>query len=130
MLTSAARLKLPVLPQVGPIYIGMWVIFTSVLTDSPEFDLDVYYTAIGRAQLRATSLNDNPIRISKIIVNDGQSQCQVLVKNLGSGEFANVYYLPRRLNYMESAVFTMTDPCRLKDVTFITDQGNASYTFD
>ena len=99
-------------------------------TDSPEFDLDVYYTAIGRAQLRATSLNDNPIRISKIIVNDGQSQCQVLVKNLGSGEFANVYYLPRRLNYMESAVFTMTDPCRLKDVTFITDQGNASYTFD
>ncbi|MCP1107123.1 hypothetical protein M6G53_17260, partial [Serratia nevei] len=32
MLASAARLKLPVLPQVGPNYIGMWVIFTSVLT--------------------------------------------------------------------------------------------------
>ena len=34
MLASAARLKLPVLPQVGPNYIGMWVIFTSVLTDT------------------------------------------------------------------------------------------------
>ncbi|MFB2962850.1 DNA repair protein RadC [Aeromonas jandaei] len=32
MLASAAHLKLPVLPLVGPIYIGMWVIFASVLT--------------------------------------------------------------------------------------------------
>ncbi|MGI1757023.1 hypothetical protein, partial [Serratia marcescens] len=37
MLASAARLKLPVLPQVGPNYIGMWVIFTSVLTDMYRF---------------------------------------------------------------------------------------------
>lgn len=32
MLESTVRLKLPVLPQVGPNYIGMWVISTPVVT--------------------------------------------------------------------------------------------------
>ncbi|MFT2798639.1 hypothetical protein ACMV5H_23335, partial [Serratia sp. N21D137] len=40
MLASAARLKLPVLPMVGPFYIGMWVIFTSALTDN-ALDLEL-----------------------------------------------------------------------------------------
>lgn len=69
MLASAARLKLPVLPQVGPNYIGMWVIFTSVLTSMP-----------GRPSRRG---GDSPLGVRRS-VDDGRNGVTVGKEGFGS----------------------------------------------
>lgn len=96
-------------------------------TDSPEFDLDVYYTPIGRPQVRVTSLND-AVTINQVVINDGKSKCRVMRRNDLGGEMSGTHF-PLRLNYTESWLLVMTEPCRLRDITLVTDLGDAAYTF-
>ena len=96
--------------------------------NGPEFSLDVEYTAIGRPQVRVTSLND-AVAINQVIVNGGKSKCRVMRRNDIGGQLGGAHF-PLKLNYTESWLLVMTEPCRLRDITLLTDLGEAAYTVE
>ncbi|WP_323883474.1 hypothetical protein [Aeromonas caviae] len=96
--------------------------------DGPDFNLEVGYTSIGRPQISVTSLNDQ-VTIQKVLINGGKSKCRVRLRNDIGGEFGGAYF-PFKLNYTERRLLTMTEPCRLREVTIFTNLGEASYTIE
>ncbi|WES93296.1 hypothetical protein PY368_23075 [Aeromonas hydrophila] len=69
--------------------------------NSPEFSLEVEYTAIGRPQIVVTSLNDQ-VTIQKVLINGGKSKCRVMLRNdiggqLGGDPFPVQAQLHRKL---------------------------------
>ncbi|WP_270688976.1 hypothetical protein [Aeromonas sp. D3] len=96
--------------------------------NGPEFSLEVEYTAIGRPQIRVTSLNDQ-VTIQKVLINGGKSKCRVMLRNDLMGSVGGTHF-PLKLNYTESWRLVMTEPCRLREVTLFTNLGNASYTIE
>ncbi|MFM5239052.1 hypothetical protein ACEUAP_16890 [Aeromonas veronii] len=96
--------------------------------NSPEFSLEVEYTAIGRPQIVVTSLNDQ-VTIQKVLINGGKSKCRVMLRSDLMGSVGGTYF-PLKLNYTERWRLVMTEPCRLREVTLFTNLGNASYTIE
>ena len=65
--------------------------------NSPEFSLEVEYTAIGRPQIVVTSLNDQ-VTIQKVLINGGKSKCRVMLRNDIGGQLGDPFPVQAQLH--------------------------------